>query len=171
MDLCDEITVLRDGQVVSSGPVAEYTPSRLIREMSGRAVAKLTTVARAPGEEVVLEVDGLLLPGTEPEGISLKVRSGKILGLAGLMGAGRSRLLRAIGGAERARGGNVSLRGTKLRRNSIRSATRHGVALIPEDRATQGLILKMSVSSNITLSVPRAHRTLRRPDRRGSSGR
>jgi ABC-type sugar transport system ATPase subunit len=69
------------------------------------------------------------------------------------MGAGRSRLVRAIAGAQRVSGGTIRVRGRKLRRNSIRSAKRHGVALIPEDRATQGLILKMSVSANITLSV------------------
>jgi ABC-type sugar transport system ATPase subunit len=153
MDLCDEITVLRDGQVVSSGPVVDYTPSRIIRDMSGREVAELTSVERDVGQDVVLDVEGLLLPGTEPDGISLQVRTGEILGLAGLMGAGRSRLVRAIAGAERVHGGAVAVRARKLRRNSIRSARRHGVALIPEDRATQGLILKMSVSSNITLSV------------------
>jgi ABC-type sugar transport system ATPase subunit len=153
--LCDEITVLRDGRIVSSGPVAEYTPGRIIRDMSGREVAELAPVAREIGADAVLKVEGLLLPGTEPEGISLQVRAGEILGLAGLIGAGRSRLVRAIAGAERARGGTVTVRGRKLRRNSIRSAKRHGIALIPEDRATQGLILKMSVSSNITLAVPR----------------
>jgi len=155
MDLCDEITVLRDGQVVSSGPVAEYTPSRMIRDMSGRELAELTSVEREVGGEAVLEVDGLLLPGTEPDGISLQVRAGEILGLAGLIGAGRSRLLRAIAGAERVHGGTIAVRGRRLRRNSIRSAKRYGIALIPEDRATEGLILKMSVSSNITLAVPR----------------
>jgi ABC-type sugar transport system ATPase subunit len=153
MDLCDEITVLRDGRVVSSGPVAEYTSGRIIRDMSGRAIAELQRVERDVGRDAVLDVDGLLLPGTEPDGISLQVRSGEILGLAGLIGAGRSRLVRAIAGAERAHGGTVAVRGQELRRNSIRSAKRHGIALIPEDRATQGLILKMSVSSNLTLAV------------------
>lgn len=153
MGLCDEITVLRDGRVVSSGGVSDYTTSRIIRDMSGRELAGLAPTERAVGPEVVLDVDRLLLPGTEPDGISLRVRSGEIVGLAGLMGAGRSRLVRALAGAERVHGGSVLVRGSKLHRNSIRSAKRHGVALIPEDRALDGLILSMSVSSNITLAV------------------
>jgi ABC-type sugar transport system ATPase subunit len=83
----------------------------------------------------------------------VQVHAGEIVGLAGLIGAGRSRLVRAIAGAERAHGGSIRVRGARLRRNSIRSAKRHGVALIPEDRALQGLILSMSVSANTTLSV------------------
>jgi ABC-type sugar transport system ATPase subunit len=153
IDLCDEITILRDGRVVSTGRVADYTTGRIIREMSGRELAELKPAEGSVRSDVVLEVDGLLLPGTEPDGISLQVHSGEILGLAGMIGAGRSRLLRAIAGAERVRGGSIRVRGAKLRRNSIRSAKRHGVALIPEDRAMDGLILSMSVSSNITLSV------------------
>jgi ABC-type sugar transport system ATPase subunit len=155
MALCGEITVLRDGQVVSSGPVADYNTNRIIREMSGRELAEMTTAPALVGQEVVLDVEGVLLPGTEPGGVSLQVRSGEILGLAGLIGSGRSRLVRAIAGSEHVNGGSVVVRGRQLRRNSIRSAKRHGVALIPEDRANQGLILNMSVSSNITLSVPR----------------
>jgi ABC-type sugar transport system ATPase subunit len=153
MDLCDEITILRDGRLVSGGRVSDYTTDRIIREMSGRELAELVPVERAVGSEVVLDIDGLLLPGTEPDGISLQVRAGEVLGLGGLIGAGRSRLVRAIAGAEHVHGGSVRVRGAKLRRNSIRSAKRHGVALIPEDRALDGLIIGMSVSSNITLSV------------------
>jgi ABC-type sugar transport system ATPase subunit len=153
MDLCDEITILRDGQVVSTGRVSDYTTGRIIREMSGRELVELAPSEGAVGSEVVLDVERLLLRGTEPEGISLQVRSGEIVGLAGLIGSGRSRLARAIAGAERVHGGSVRVRGRKLHQNSIGSAKRHGVALIPEDRAMDGLVLSMSVSSNITLSV------------------
>jgi ABC-type sugar transport system ATPase subunit len=153
MDLCDEITILRDGRVVSTGRVSEYTAGRIIRDMSGRELAELAPAQGSVRPEVVLDVDGLLLAGTEPDGISLQVRAGEILGLAGLIGAGRSRLVRAIAGAEHVHGGSVRVRGATLRRNSIRSAKRHGIALIPEDRAMHGLILSMSVASNITLSV------------------
>jgi ABC-type sugar transport system ATPase subunit len=153
MDLCDEITILRDGRVVSGGRVADYTTGRIIRDMSGRELAELARTEGAVRAEVVLDVEGLLLGGTEPDGISLQVHAGEIVGLAGLIGAGRSRLVLAIAGAERAHGGSIRVRGARLRHNSIRSAKRHGIALIPEDRALQGLILSMSVSANTTLSV------------------
>ena len=154
-ELCDEITVLRDGRLVSTGAASEYDTNRIIEDMVGHKLSAGTTSTTGKVGPVVLEVEKLMLPGTEPLGINLRVHAGEVVGLAGLMGSGRSRILRAVAGLERLSSGSVKVRGVELRRNSIRSAIHHGVALIPEERKTQGLVLDMSLAHNITLAILR----------------
>jgi ABC-type sugar transport system ATPase subunit len=108
--------------------------------------------ATAPGE-VVLDVRGLLLPGTEPDGISFTVRAGEVVGLAGLIGSGRSRILRALAGLEPVQGGEVRIKGRRMRRGGVRAAIRQGVALVPEERKVDGLVLDLPISANVTLPV------------------
>jgi ABC-type sugar transport system ATPase subunit len=154
-ELCDEITVLRDGRLVSNGPASEYDTNRIIEDMVGHKLSAGAAASEGKIGPIVLEVDKLMLPGTEPTGINLQVHAGEVVGLAGLMGSGRSRILRSIAGLEHPGSGSVKVKGKELRRSSIRSAIRHGVALIPEERKTQGLVLDMSLAHNITLGILR----------------
>lgn len=151
--ICDDVTVLRDGRVVSSGRADDYTVDRMVHEMVGQRLTKVdvTATQSAVGDEVVLEVSGLRLRGGGAKGLDLRVHSGEIVGLAGLMGSGRSRILRTIAGIEPSRGGKVVVRGRALRRNSIRSAVRNGIGLIPEERKTEGILLDLSLTSNVSL--------------------
>jgi ABC-type sugar transport system ATPase subunit len=154
-EICDEITILRDGRLVSTGPAAEYDTSRIIQDMVGHELNAGPASRAVEHGPAVLEVKGLMLPGTEPSGINLQVHAAEIVGLAGLMGSGRSRMLRALAGLAHASAGTVKVRGRALRRNSLRSAIRHGVALIPEERQTQGLVLDLPIGTNITLAILR----------------
>ena len=154
-EIADRVTVMRDGAVVSSGPIAAYDRARIVREMVGRDVDQTYgEPAGAPGD-VVLEVRGLPLPGTEPDGVSLTVRAGEVVGLAGLIGSGRSRVLRALAGLEAVRGGTVRVNGRALRRGGLRPAIRAGMVLIPEERKTDGLVLDLPIAANVTLPVLR----------------
>jgi ribose transport system ATP-binding protein len=150
--LGDRITVLRDGRRIASVLPAETTPDELVRLMVGRAVD--TTYARSdarePGE-VVLDVKGLSAANGIAD-IDLQVRAGEIVGLAGLVGSGRSEVARAIFGADRVTAGEIRLNGERTGGSPEDSAGR-GVALIPENRKSQGLALARSVGDNIVLAA------------------
>ncbi|HEY3687003.1 MAG TPA: sugar ABC transporter ATP-binding protein [Streptosporangiaceae bacterium] len=154
-EIADRVTVMRDGAVVSSGPIAAYDRARIVREMVGRDVDQTYGSPTATIGDVVLDVRGLPLPGTGPDGVSLTVRAGEIVGIAGLIGSGRSRILRALSGLEPVRGGHVRVGGKALRRGGLRSAIRAGMVLIPEERKTDGLVLDLPISANVTLPVLR----------------
>jgi ribose transport system ATP-binding protein len=150
----DRITVLKDGRTVGTGLAVADTPtSQLIKLMTGRSIEYV--FPRRPGVAadgpVVLEVRDLSLAGVFT-GVDLTVQAGQIVGLAGLVGAGRSEILETLYGARRASGGTVTVDGRQLRRGSVTSAVRAGVGLAPEERKSQGLLLDESVSSNITVS-------------------
>ena len=158
LSLADTVTVLRDGRVVSTGPSAAETEDSLIAKMLGRAVSRVyppkqPATADAP---VVLGVRGLHAPGIH--GVSLEVRAGEIVGLAGLVGAGRSELVRAIYGAAPASAGEV-LMGDRTLAGDPRCAINAGVTLIPESRKDDGLLLHRPVRENVSLS---SLRTMRR---------
>jgi len=150
----DRITVLKDGRTVAKGlPVAETPTSELIKLMTGRAIEYAfppRSTAAADGQ-VVLEATDLSLAGVF-SGVNLAVRAGEIVGLAGLVGAGRSEILETVYGARRASTGTVTVDGRRLRRGSVTAAVKAGVGLAPEERKSQGLLLDESVSSNITVS-------------------
>jgi ribose transport system ATP-binding protein len=152
-EIADQVTVMRDGAVVSSGPAEEYDRARIVREMVGRDLDQTFPEPAAPPGDVVLDVRGLLLPGTEPNGISFTVRAGEVVGLAGLIGSGRSRILRALAGLEPVQGGEVRINGRRMRRGGVRAAIRQGVALVPEERKVDGLVLDLPISANVTLPV------------------
>jgi ABC-type sugar transport system ATPase subunit len=155
--LADRVTVLRDGQVVVTAPMAQVTNDDLVRAMSGRDVAAPGAEAVAAPGEVVLEVAGLTQRG-RLHGIDLQVRRGEIVGLAGLMGAGRSRTLRAIFGAAPRDGGEVRVRaaeGAAARPvRTVAEAMAAGMGFVPEDRRHQALVLTASVEENIGLVTP-----------------
>jgi ABC-type sugar transport system ATPase subunit len=151
LELADEVTVLRDGRVVRSTGAAGQSEDSLLNAMLGRTASTAFPARQPPAADaaVLLSVRDLVAPGIS--GISLDVRSGEILGLAGLVGAGRTELARAIFGASRSRAGTVSLAGSPLHRGP-RHALRAGVAMIPESRKEQGLLLGRSVAENVSLS-------------------
>ena len=150
----DTVTVLRDGECVDTQKVADLNRNTLIRLMVGREMEELTQRRDHAGElgEVKLEIRGLTLAGVY-EGIDLAVRAGEIVGLAGLVGAGRSAVARAIFGIDRYSEGEALVKGWSLTGGSVTRAMAAGLSLIPEDRQHEGLILPMSVGANLTLSV------------------
>ncbi|PFG39151.1 monosaccharide ABC transporter ATP-binding protein (CUT2 family) [Georgenia soli] len=151
----DRITVLKDGRTVATGLAVADTPTaKLIPLMTGREVATNFGGASsgATSDEPVLEVDGLTLAGVFSD-VSFSVRPGEIVGLAGLVGAGRSEILETVYGARHATGGTVKVGGRQLRRGSVPAAVAAGVGLAPEERKSQGLLLDEPVFRNITLST------------------
>jgi rhamnose transport system ATP-binding protein len=158
--VADRVTALRDGSLVGTRRMAEVTRAELIRMMVGRELsAVFPKRAVAPGE-VVLEVRGLGCRASGVRGIDLAVRAGEILGLAGLVGAGRTELARVIFGLTPADAGQVFLRGSPARISSPARAVALGVAYVPEDRRHHGVVLDMSVAANTTLATLRAVSTL-----------
>ncbi|MFC3072984.1 sugar ABC transporter ATP-binding protein [Shinella pollutisoli] len=150
-ELCQKATVLRDGKLVSTRPIAEWTTDSLIQCMVGRPIADYFPQRNArPGEEV-LGVSGLSR-GKALKNVSLSLRKGEIVGICGLAGAGRSELLRAIVGRDPIEGGEIRLHGKVRRIASPRKAISLGIGFAPEDRKTEGLFLSQSVRFNVTIS-------------------
>ena len=154
----DRVSVLRDGRLAATRAAAELSRNEIVRLMVGRDLA--APVPRPPGAlgDVALRVQGL--SGPRYSDVSFEVRRGEILGLAGLMGAGRTEVLRAVFGADRATSGQVFVGpgpAAPARFASPAEAVRSGVVLLTEDRQSQGLLLPMAVRANVTLgSLPRA---------------
>ena len=152
-DLCDEITVLKDGAFISHTPAAELDTAELVRLMVGRSISTYFPAAlegTVPGD-TRLQIRG---GGNDwIDGIDLQLRAGHITGLAGLQGAGRTELAEAIFGAAPFTRGTPAIDGREARITSIRAAVRSGIALITEDRKAQGLALGQSVLNNALLAV------------------
>jgi ABC-type sugar transport system ATPase subunit len=152
--LADRVTVLRDGEHVATKAVADTTEPELIAMMVGRTIdhlfPKLDTRTGAP----VLEVRDLVSPPVV-RGVSLTVRSGEIVGLAGLIGSGRSELAQTVFGMTPATSGEIRIDGKPVRIGSAAEAKRHGIAYVPEDRGSQGVIRPMSLRENVSLAVLR----------------
>ncbi len=149
--LADRVSVLRDGRRVGTHDVGRITRDQIVREMVGRDVERLPQREGRTHGPVALRVEGMSGAGFRE--VSLSVRRGEILGLAGLMGAGRTELLRAIFAADPRRAGAVFLGGAERPAwiRSPRDAVQQGLALLPEDRKSQGLLLPFSVRANVTL--------------------
>jgi rhamnose transport system ATP-binding protein len=152
----DRVTVLRDGELVDTTPTSELSSDGLIQRMIGREIDSLSgrRTARViePSAPVMLEVERLARAGVFAD-VSFSVRSGEILGLAGLVGAGRSEVAQAIFGIDRYDAGMVRVGGERLPAGSVAAAVAAGVALVPEDRQHEGLVLPMSVGTNLTLAI------------------
>ncbi len=150
----DRITVLKDGRTMATGlPVADTPTAELIRLMTGREVANVFPPATpiAADAPVVLDVQGLGLAGVF-EGVSFQVRAGEIVGLAGLVGSGRSEIVETVYGARRATAGTVRVGDQVIRRGSVSAAVAAGMGLSPEERKSQGLVLDEPIYMNVTLS-------------------
>ena len=172
LDLADTITVLRDGEHVRTSPATSEDPERLVFAMLGRSLDVAFPKKQPPPEDapVVLSVRGLSRPPLVRD-VSLDIRAGEILGLAGLIGSGRSEVARAIFGADRPAAGHIELDGAPLRSRSPREAIKHGVVMLPEDRKSQGLLLLRPIVDNVTLpylgEVSQAGVIRRQEERRG----
>ncbi|WP_299978871.1 sugar ABC transporter ATP-binding protein [Devosia sp. 66-22] len=149
--ICDNVTVLRDGRRVGSRPIGEVDPESLISMMVGRTLADIYPARRRGIGAPVLSVRGLNRPRVL-HGIDLDVRAGEILGICGLAGSGRTELLRALMGADRAAASTYTLRGRERRIATPAAAIRERMCLLPEDRKTQGCFLPQSVAFNMTIA-------------------
>ena len=149
--LCQRITVMRDGEWVSTDPTADLTVDQVIRRMVGRDVSSLFPKQDTQLQDVLLEVRGLTRRGVFSD-VSFTVRGGEIVALAGLVGAGRSEVCRAIFGVDRYDAGEVLVEGRRLPRGKPAAAMAAGLALVPEDRRQQGLVMELSVERNSTLT-------------------
>ncbi len=148
--VCDTITVMRDGRTLTRLNVPDTSENDIIQLMTGRAVQQHYPERQAPvGDEVVLEVKG---GSSHPvSNLNFTVNAGDILGIAGLAGSGRSEVLRLLLGIDRLCSGDVILNGQRLKKNAPSQAWSRGIAYIPEERRSQGLLLGRSLSDNITL--------------------
>ena len=149
----DRVTVLKDGRTVATDLPARETPtSELIRRMTGRDIEYVfpQRPERDETSATVLEVEGLTLAKKFAD-VSFSVRAGEIVGLAGLVGSGRSEILETVYGARRGHG-SVSVDGTRLRAGSVGAAVKAGIGLAPEERKSQGLLLDQAIYRNITVS-------------------
>lgn len=149
-ELADRVTVLRDGAYVGTQPLAGVTRDDLIRMMVGRTITNMFPKQDVQIGEVVLKVDHLTRPGVF-ENISFELHKGEILGMAGLVGAGRTEVARAIFGVEPAASGSIAIEGKRVNITSPEQASRLGLAYVPEDRQIHGLIPAMNLVANISL--------------------
>ncbi|XOK59433.1 sugar ABC transporter ATP-binding protein [Paenibacillus elgii] len=148
--ICDRVTVMRDGHTVGTDRVADTNIDKLVKMMVGREIKdRFPKIDVAVGEPK-LEINGLSLPG-KLQDISFAVRSGEIVGIAGLMGAGRTELAKALFGVTPARQGEIRVDGRPVAIRKPVDAIRAGIALVTEDRKDEGLLLNLSVKDNISL--------------------
>jgi len=149
--ICDTVTVMRDGAVVHDARIADMTPDEMVRRMVGRELSALFPKLQAEIGSTVLEVHRLTREGVFFD-ISFNVRAGEIVALAGLVGAGRSEVARAIFGIDRADAGHVDIDGMRLPSGKPAAAMRAGVGFVPEDRRQQGLVMDLSIARNTSLT-------------------
>ncbi|WP_286182386.1 sugar ABC transporter ATP-binding protein [Rhizobium sp. ICMP 5592] len=149
--IADDITVMRDGQFVAAAPASDYDTNKLISQMVGRTISNIFPKEDVPIGDVVLSVEGLSRHGTFKD-VTFSVRAGEIVGLAGLIGAGRTEVARVIFGLDACDGGTIRLNGVALKVTSPAQAISHGIAMVSEDRKAEGLVLCRSVGENISLA-------------------
>ncbi len=151
--IADRVTVLRDGDAIATRPMTEVDRPELIRLMVGRELSTVFPKRAVPMGETLLETRHLGCSASGVRDVSLSVRAGEILGLAGLVGSGRAALACALFGLNPADGGQILLRGEKVEITNPSQAVKHGIAYVPEDRRRHGVILEMPVSANTTLAM------------------
>ncbi len=150
-EICTTVTVLRDGEVTHDGPTAELDTDGLVRRMVGRELSQLFPKQAAEIGGTVLRVERLTREGVFMD-VSFEVRRGEIVALAGLVGAGRSEVARAIFGIDTPDAGHVEVDGKRLKRGSPSAAMHAGIGLVPEDRRQQGLVMELSIERNVGLT-------------------
>ncbi|MGO4488988.1 sugar ABC transporter ATP-binding protein [Microbacterium sp. 2RAF4] len=152
--LCDTVTIMRDGAYIATSAIADTSVEEIVHQMVGREVTELFPKQETTVGAPLLVVENLTSPGVFHD-ISFTVRAGEIVGLAGLVGAGRSEVVRAVFGVDPYREGSVTMQGARIPRSRPTEAMRAGLALVPEDRRKQGLVIESGVGGNITLSIRR----------------
>jgi len=150
-EVCDRVTVLRDGQVVGTLPIDKADEDKLISMMVGRSIGEMYGIKHTETKGVVLEVKGLT---REPDfrNVSFSLKRGEVLGVYGLVGSGRTPMMRAIFGADRFDKGEILIDGKPARIRSPSQAMAHGIGLVPEERRLQGLAMPLSVKVNINIA-------------------
>ncbi|MFV0425543.1 MAG: sugar ABC transporter ATP-binding protein [Beutenbergiaceae bacterium] len=149
-EIAQHVTILRDGMTVATGRTQEFDTDRLVASMVGRELENVYPPRDRETGEVVLEAEGLLR-APMVNNVSLSVRAGEIVGIAGLAGAGRTEILRVLAGADRRTAGTIVVRGTPRRISAPKEAIQLGVGFLPEDRKAQGLFLKHTVRFNMSI--------------------
>jgi ABC-type sugar transport system ATPase subunit len=149
--ISDRITVMRDGETIGTRKTSETNADEIIRMMVGRELKAGDRIERKRASEVLLSVAGLRT--SKLKNLSFELRQGEVLGIAGLVGSGRSELGAALFGVDQRESGTISLKGKLIAPQSPRQAIRLGIGLVPEDRKLQGLMMQMSVLENSTLGV------------------
>jgi rhamnose transport system ATP-binding protein len=150
--IADTVTVLRDGMHIATRPTAELPRSEIVQLMVGRSLDQLFPKEEAEIGDVVLRAEQLGRRGVFAD-VSFELRRGEIVGLAGFVGAGRTEVARAIFGIDKLDAGRLFIEGRAFRPRAPRSALRRGLAYLPEDRLTQGLVQPMSIAENASLAV------------------
>jgi len=150
--VADRVTVLRDGQLVGVAPISEVDIGQVVRMMVGRELGEMYPKEEVPRQEMVLRVQGLSR-GNELHDINLELYKGEILGLAGLVGAGRTQLARAIFGIDPIERGEIWMDSQEVKIDSPQKAIALGMGFVPEERTIQGLFLGIAVRQNITISA------------------
>ena len=150
-EICQRVTVMRDGRHVLTSELEGMTTDDLVRAMVGRPMAERTAGERSAPGDMILTVERLTREGVFTD-VSLQVRAGEIVALAGLVGSGRSEVARAVFGVDRYDAGRVVVRDRELRRASPTAAMAAGIGFVPEDRRQQGLVMDMSVQQNVALA-------------------
>jgi len=151
-EIADEVSVFRDGRYIATLPTVDATRDELIRMMVGREIAQIFPKEPANIGDVVLSARDLTF-GDELRGITFDLRAGEILGIAGLVGAGRSKLAEVLFGVSPARSGKLLIKGEEVTLDSPRAAMSRGIAFLTEDRKESGCFLTLSVLENLEISV------------------
>jgi monosaccharide-transporting ATPase len=156
--VCDRVTIMRDGRTIEQRPMSEISRYELVSKMLGRELAEELSHRRADEQVALADRPPLLEAvdlhrGRALDGVSVSIRPGEIVGLAGLLGSGRSETARAIFGADPPDSGTVAVDGTPLHLKSPRDAVRNKIGFAPEDRKTDGIIPQLSVRENLTLAL------------------
>jgi ABC-type sugar transport system ATPase subunit len=152
LEVSDRVTVMRNAHKVDVRPGSEWTKPALIEAMIGEEVRRPSTSVNQSGTDEALRVDDLNVPNAISN-VSFRLMKGEVVGLAGLVGAGRSTILRSIAGAEPDAKGSITIGGERRRwPRSVRQARRSGIYLVPEDRKNEGLVLSMTVPDNVTMA-------------------
>jgi ribose transport system ATP-binding protein len=153
-EICDHITIFRDGKTITSAKIGEITRDEMIFAIVGREISKFYTVTHTAGSDVVLEAKNLAKKGAI-KNVSFELHKGEVLGMTGLIGAGRTETAHILFGLDGFDNGEILLDGKPVRFRNPGEAMRAGIAMVPENRKEQGLIPQMGVGYNMTISVLR----------------
>lgn len=149
-EICDRVTILRDGNYIDTKNIIETNKKELIAKMVGRELGESYPQKQYQSDEIIMQVDNLC--NEKIKNVTFKIKKGEILGLGGLVGAGRTEIARAIFGADKRDCGDIYLNGQKVNPSSPSEAIKYRIGLIPEDRKNQGVLLSSSVKDNISFS-------------------
>jgi ABC-type sugar transport system ATPase subunit len=152
--IADTVSVMRDGRLVTSGPRSGFDEATLVTSMLGRPLARLARRASRVRDEVAFATSGLSRAGSFT-GIDIEVRAGEVVGMAGLIGSGRSEFARVAFGHDKPTSGTICVAGAEVRIRSVRRAIELGVGYVPEERQSQGLFLPLSSHENVSLPALR----------------